>query len=228
MKCLGMHIPLIFILIFSLSACSEKKEPVKEEKITIKVEAPPAAEKEKEKAKEKESSQPEPVKKQKETVQIEKKQAPPAEKPVQEEPKKRIQEEPKKDSLDELNKKLSQEYHYLKDKGLLPRDIPQAYDILKNANLRLKEGKTDGVDKQLDDAHRIIREVKIDKDFIERKIKWVKLAAIRPPRTESSSKIKALRDEAEKAYHNGDYIRANQVLTLIALEARKGKELRSE
>lgn len=220
MKCLGMPIPLIFILLFSLSACSEKKEPVKEEKITIKVEAPPAAEKEKEKPKEKESAQPEPTKKHKETVPPEKKQATPAEKPVQ--------EEQKKDSLDELNKKLSQEYRYLKNKGLLPRDIPQAYDILKDANLKLKEGTTDGVDKQLEDAHRIVREVKIDKDFIERKIKWVKLAAIRPPGTESSSKIKALRDEAGKAYNSGDYIRANQVLTLIVLEARKGKKLRSE
>lgn len=199
---------ILFVLLLSVlffAGCGEKKEGAKDEKITIKVEPVQPEQKQTPVSTE--------VEKRKEIV-------PPKKEAVT--PKKPEHKKPKILTAEEIKERMKKEMAFLREKGFLPRDIPGLLEIIKDARSKIQEGKLEELNSQLDEAHKTVENFKVDKEFIDKKSRWVKNAIERAKSPETHQKVIELRNEAMNAYKKGDYNRANEYLTRIVEEVRQG------
>jgi hypothetical protein len=133
-----------------------------------------------------------------------------------------IEKEP---SLKEIRERLEYEKRHMIKKGLLPGDVPGVSENMKQSTDLMLAGKYREASILLDAVHEKVGQTRIDKEFVDRKIK--RLAVILRKKyspEEAEERIRRLKEKIGNTYDSGDYSRVNEYLNKVILELKREKE----
>lgn len=133
-----------------------------------------------------------------------------------------IEREP---SLKEIRKRVEYEKRYMIKKGILPGDVPGVSENIKQATDLMLAGKYRESSMLLDTVHEKVGQTRIDKEFVDRKIK--RLAFIlrkKYPPEEAEDRMRRFKEKIGNTYDSGDYNRINEYLNKVILKLRWQKE----